>query len=532
MNNKIKGLVASAILFALGSAVANATPTFVMNEDTGHYYQVFASSEISWETAKATIESLHCIDPDGSIVGKDYANNCDPAYPLAVLPHLATITSTREDEFIEGIRQTFLPAIDAVWVGGFQDPLNTPGAGDNWTWINDEGSFPGDNLGPEYANWHYGEPNNAFVSGENHLAIGRFGNDAGWNDEGDPVTYIDGYVVEWDVPRPLETCYDGAGCVTIEGHTLEFPAESPPTPGEETLSFNSFEILDPRVADGDCGSVVLPVLGSTGIGPATAHPMIIPAYLCGSPSFIVVTVDTGGNDLTAGTILVTNDTFTALPDNEYPDGGKSVCDDPITQVPYSDGDPQYQDVVVWQSTDPAEMLEHTEGVAAGFPGAAGEFTFDCGGSSRARTRKGSDFGIGFHIDFGPGNTWAGNASGNFDRFVELTQYKLMLLEKTLDNAKAVSPPAITEKDDRKKMTKQVKNAIKQLDKGNFSAALAHVNNFLKFADKADYTLVVGENYEGELLMRGGNIEFMIRVKLIPYAPTTNKPKKKKKKKKK
>jgi len=353
--------------------------------------------------------------------------------------------------------------------------------------------------------------------GEVHLAIGLFENaGGGWNDEG-YLPLIEGYVVEWDVPRPLEDCDNAAGCVTIEGHTMEFPAESLPDSGG-ALSFNSFEIVDPRVAAGTCGTDAWDILGDTGIGPVTDYRMKIPAYLCGSPSFIVVTVDTGGNDLLEGTILVTNDTFTALPGNVYPDGGMSVCEDPIAQTPYEDGDPQYQDVVVWQSTNPEEMLEDSMGTAAGFPGAAGEFTFDCGGSSRARTRKGSDFGIGFHIDFGPGYTWAGNPGGNFDKFVELTQYKLELLERTLENAIDASPSAIPKNGDRKKMTKQVKNAIKNLGQGNYDDALSHVNNFLNFADEADYALVMGQNYEGELLMRGGNIEFMLRVKIIPYAP--------------
>jgi len=68
------------------------------------------------------------------------------------------------------------------------------------------------------------------------------------------------------------------------------------------------------------------------------------------------------------------------------------------------------------------------------------------------------------------------------------------------------------------MQQQVKNAIKKLDRGNYSRALGHVNKFLKFVNKANYANVPGENDNGEHIMRGGNIEFMLRVKIIPYAP--------------
>ena len=249
-------------------------------------------------------------------------------------------------------------------------------------------------------------------------------------------------------------------------------------------------------------------------------PENLPAYLCGSPKFAVIAIDTGLFFLENGTVFVTNDTVVALPDNEYPDGGKSVCEDPIDQVPFPNGDPQYQDVVVWQTTDPDQMLETTVGPGVGggaqFAGAAGEFTKDCGGSSRARVKGASYYVVGLRIDFGPGYTLAGNAAGNLGKFVELTRYKLKLLQQSVEDAR--DDGALVKNGDYKKMQQMVKDAIQELDAGEYGMALDKVNNFLKFIGKANYANVPGENHNGEHLMRGSNIEFMLRVKVIPYAP--------------
>ena len=240
--------------------------------------------------------------------------------------------------------------------------------------------------------------------------------------------------------------------------------------------------------------------------------MKIPAYLCGSPKFVLVAVDSGDLDILSGTVFVENDTTTVLPNNVYPDGSPVICEPVITQVPYTDGDPQYQDVVVWQSTNPAQMLEDEFGGAAGYLGAAGEFTSSCG-SSQARVRGASYYGIGFHIDFGPGYTWAGNDAGNFDQFVALTRYKLTLIQESLEDAKA---DGALGNGDYTKMKSQLKNAVKKIDQGNYSGSLGHVDKFLKFVDAASYPVVTGKNYNGEHLMRGSNVEFILRVKVIPF----------------
>jgi hypothetical protein len=114
--------------------------------------------------------------------------------------HLATITSFAEDELIDFGRTSL--GLGQLWVGGFQNGMNGPG--DDWTWVNGEGTFPGDNLGPVYANWLGGEPNDAYgANSEEYLAIG-LGNQFGWNDEGN-LGGIEGFVVEFTtnaIPEP------------------------------------------------------------------------------------------------------------------------------------------------------------------------------------------------------------------------------------------------------------------------------------------------------------------------------------------
>jgi hypothetical protein len=528
MSTSIKPFIGLAFVCALGATAANAqTPgTLTQNTETGHYYQVFGQNGISWAQAQTYVNGLYCLKSDGSTDPRVSPTTCTTAG--SVLPHLATITSSREDVFVEGIRATERLAAtitrDEIWVGGLQAAAQPPGTG--WSWVNGEGNISTPQVPLiSYSNWLPNEPNdNTGPSSENFLAIGLGGN-FGWNDEG-ALGNIGGYLVEWDVPRDLGGCVvsDG-GCITIEGHMLTFPENSVP-PGT-TFSFNSFEFDDPRVLGGVCDNVnagliplqALEIFGNTGIGsaPGAMPSMFIPWYLCGSPKFVVVTVDTDDFQLTSGTVLVENDTFTVLPGNVYPDGGMSVCEDPIVQVPFSDGDPRYQDVVVWQTTDPTKMLENLRGGAEGFPGAAGEFTNGCG-SSTARVRGASNYGIGFHIDFGPGNSWAGNPTGLFTNFVALTRYKLTLLLASMDEAIAQkSPNAIINNGDRSKMKNMIKAAIKNLDDGNYSGALTHVNNFLKFVVPATYNIIPGKNFKGEHQMRGENIEFTLRVKIIPYA---------------
>ena len=68
----------------------------------------------------------------------------------------------------------------------------------------------------------------------------------------------------------------------------------------------------------------------------------------------------------------------------------------------------------------------------------------------------------------PAYLWSANTAGNNERFTALTRYKLTLLQQAVAAAK--------------------------------------------------YTIVPGQNYNGEHVTRGSNIQFMLRVKVIPYTP--------------
>ncbi|MCX7063109.1 MAG: hypothetical protein NT024_00740, partial [Proteobacteria bacterium] len=274
--------------------------------------------------------------------------------------------------------------------------------------------------------------------------------------------------------------------------------------GGATITFNAYEFTDPRVAAGKCGIDALTLFGA---GYNTPE-LRIPPYLCGSPRFIVVAVD--GSQLTFNKGIVQVENFTdqvpSLSGNQ-----NKVCNDPIP----AGIDPQFQDVVVYQTTDPNRMREsgQVSGIDPQFVGAAGEFTNSCG-SSRAAVQESSYFVVGMHIDFGAGYTLGGNAAGNYGRFVALTRYKLTLLQLSVAAAKTAGALNNTV---AAKMNLLLNSAIIKVE-GDPAGALEVVNKFLGLVGSATYAVTPGFNYNGEHLMRGRNVAFMLRVKVKPYAP--------------
>jgi hypothetical protein len=475
----------SATAAVVGCPAAPAQPVLARtNTDTGHYFEVYKADAISWDCANADAN------------GRSYQG---------VPGHLATITSSGEDKFVDQLRQDSLTAPSPlgqrqVWVGGFQEPSSSePGGG--WKWVKSEGPFPGANTGPAYTGWAQGEPNNS-GGVESNLTLGRFGLGGGWNDEGAAVGSIGGYIVEYDLPRPA-ACVGGSSCQTIQGQTLIFPPESF-GPGA-TITFNAYEFTDPRVAAGKCGIDALTLFGA---GYNTPE-LRIPPYLCGSPKFIVVAVDGSQLTFNKGVVQVENftDQVPSLNGNQ-----NKVCNDPIP----AGVDPQFQDVVVYQTTDPNRMRESGQvNIDPQFVGAAGEFTNSCG-SSRAAVQESSYFVVGMHIDFGAGYTLGGNAAGNYGRFVALTRYKLTVLQQSVvaANAAGALNNSVTGK-----MNLLLNSAVTKLGSGDPSGALEVVNKFLSFVGSATYAPVNPiYNYNGEHLMRGRNVAFMLRVKVKPYAP--------------
>lgn len=449
-------------------------------EFDGRHYQVVQDNGVSWATAKADAQ----VQTYGGVNG-----------------HLATLTSEAEDIFVNLLRADAGLSHPEVWVGGSQETC-TPEPGCGWQWENGEGPISTSDVPLlSYSNWQTGEPNNQNT--EMFLAIG-LGNNFGWNDE-QALGNIGGYVIEFDTATIVDPnqCIAGSGCETTRGQTLLLP---PVNLGPDaSIGVRTFEFTDNPAR---CGLSPLTLFGG-----ADARPdLIIPPYLCGSPKFLVVEVDTDGFEVLQGTILVENEPEEALPDNLYECTGP-FAPDPLGPDPLG-LDPQHRDVVAWQATNFADMLETGIGatVNSKFAGSLGEFTDECG-SSRGKIKSASYYVIGLHIDFGPGYDLAENAAVNHDMFVALTGYKLKMLRASVAESRPALRPLVY-----KAMLVLVDGAIKLHNRGRYPAALLGIRLFLLGAENASYATIPGENYNGEHLMRASNIQFTYEEKVIPFAP--------------
>lgn len=174
------------LLTAFTILIALFQPSFIQAQDQQpllnpancHYYQRI-STYLDWFSAKADAES------------RQFAG---------VTGHLATITSSSEQQFI----QSHLDVVDTppgrgIWLGGFQ-PLGSPEPGGNWKWVTGEPFV--------YTNWAPGEPNNDPGNPQGHensLEL-RHNGDALWNDHNDSSTAP--YIVEYDTKCVLNIAVD------------------------------------------------------------------------------------------------------------------------------------------------------------------------------------------------------------------------------------------------------------------------------------------------------------------------------------
>ena len=481
--------VSSFLAAALGVAAVQAhattfTPPAPVQFD-GRYYQVVIANKISWEAAKAAAEQRTFQGVQG---------------------HLATIGSPEEDTFVHQLRQQVLntphPTLSGseLWVGGFQLPCatTTPEPGCGWMWLNGESIAPTNGAVP-YTNWLNGEPNNLLRppnslnrATEDHLAIGLSGG-FGWNDEG-AFSNVWGYIIEYgdEVTVPASTCTaDGPGCNPTGAQILQLPPTAELAP-DATLTARVTTIHD---NPSRCGNQSLILFNGA---------VVIPPYLCGHPDFIVIETHTEGVEVLSGAVEVENLTEEVLPNNLF--GCGPVRQNPAGQF---DPDPSHRDVVAWQAQDPQEMLETSSGTGRFF-GTVAEVTYACG-SSRGRVVSGSYHFVGLRIHPGPGNELAGNPAGNHQSFVELTRYKLELLRASVDAARPALP-----KLDHLALRVLLDLAIKSHDRGKYPLAALNIKLFLKLVEIARYREVPGENFNGEHLMRGSNLEFMYEAKILPF----------------
>ena len=479
----------------------------------GHYYQFVQTPGISWIDANTDAESRTITDAEGN----------------ALQGHLLTLLTPAESSFINGLLASRTG--QGVWIGGFQSRGATA-PDEDWEWVNGDGRIPAP-LDPQaagYRQWAMGEPNETIpVSNilyqEDFLALWM----GAWYSEGFSATpsldgyVIDGYVVEYDgmsggpvdtVVIDPESCKpdsaDG-GCYTIPEQKLTIPETATVDEGA-TMEFHSYRFEDPRSgSDGRCWEAggaasrrsldVFSELDPYG-DPTLNGRLIIPEYLCGSPNFAVVMTKVTGVTINEGTVRVENQT---LPDNLF------GCMEPIDPGT----DPQNQDTVVWQATNEAGMLEeaynshYQSTVGRSWEGSVGEFTTGCG-SSEGETAGLSFFVIGLHIDFG--QNYDSNTAGVIDEFAALAKYKLLLLIDAIDNAQSA-----LDEDDYKKLRNYTQQSYEELIDGDYDKSLYKIEKVLKRVEEADYA-ISDFNHYGAHRARGANIEFLLREKIIPFAP--------------
>ncbi len=435
----------------------------------GHFYEVKSDPGITWDAAKTAAEGLAIDEVQGQ---------------------LATINSPAEDEYIHCLIQATAGVMgEEAWVGGSQTTCAVdPEPGCGWTWLNGE-AIAAANTSLPYTNWQANEPNDAYGPGsEQHVGV-NLGGAFGWNDESS-LENIGGYVVEYGdrlASIPASTCSAGGpGCPlgSFEGaQVIRFPPQAIVT-GD--LTATTFQI---SVACGRDEPLSL-----------FDGAVVIPQYLCGED--VRVTKTLSEVEIPKGVVAIENT-------ENNPFG----CDLTFPSLLHPlRVNPTENDVVVWQTTDKAQMLEtgFVTGVDPEFVGTVAEVTNGCINPSRGSGGKGSWFIEGLVINFGAGNA---DLAFNHMRMVALQRYKLELLRAAVVESK----PSL-KKIDWLALKVLVDGALYFHDRGNYDVALFKIKLFLKLVGKINYSVIVNENYNGEHTWRGTNIQDMYSRRLIPFAP--------------
>jgi YVTN family beta-propeller protein len=291
-----------------------------------------------------------------------------------------------------------------------------------------------------------------------------------------------GIAISTDAPGssvPAVTCAAPGGCNPTGGQTIELPPGLVIPPGA-TITQTVLTQTDPRVAAGTCGlePLVVPVPGKPDL--------ILPEYLCGSPEFAILDTESDLQILD-GTVTTTNQPGAFFADPLTCDSGTALG---IT------GDPQLQDVAVWQPTEPADVPE----------GYALEVTFACG-SSRGKTKGLSYFVVGLHIDFGL--SWADDPWAVRAAFVDLTKGKLYGMLNAIRVAKRSLP---RRQFARIALIGGIANLAFHFRL--YDLASAKLGLLIQEVEAADFDASAVGNPRGNILMRAYNAKFMTDEKVI------------------
>jgi hypothetical protein len=286
---------------------------------------------------------------------------------------------------------------------------------------------------------------------------------------------LDNWSLTVEVPADDCTAAEG-GCNPTGGHEIVLPEGFVVPPGG-TITQEAVSFVDPRADEnGRCDGQTPLVLFD--------GDLIIPPHICGSPEFEVLVTE-ANFDITEGTILNTMfpEAFVSNP---------LECDQPIF------GDPQLQDIVVWQPANSADVIE----------GHALELTFACG-SSRGKTRGFSFYVVGTHIDFGI--DFDQDPQAVTQAFADLAHTKAGSLVRAVLNARR----AVSRRNFVRLLISSVftRNFIKR---GRFHKASRTLETFLSIVDRAQFDTSAGFNHEGNLESRAENIKFIIDEKIIPF----------------
>ena len=357
-----------------------------------------------------------------------------------------------------------------------------------------------------FTNWLSDEPNDNGGE-EQYLGVG-LRDLFGWNDER-ALGNIGGYVIEYDVPIDAGECLSGdEGCPIAVGSTITLP---------DTVELTEMAQIDTRRYEftddpAYCGTTKRLLFGPATDPDGLIPDAIVPAYLCGSPKFLVVVAKTTGIEFSSGTIIVENETSDVFPNNLYDCTGPN---NPDAGNPFLDpANPQNRDVMAWQTTDLTDMPENDLGLMHGFEGSVGEFTFECG-SSRGKGDRGSLYFIGMHIDFGPLlDDYSANSTAIDTQFALLTRYKLHVLQDVILESKVALSDNWRQRFGHWTLKTLIRRAIHAHDRGSYGVALYKLRIIDWVLGRLTYTAIPDENYHGATDMRNSNAIFMYTDKVI------------------